>query len=881
MPLVQDLSQGQIAFQVADAPADQFQVIRYRGTEGLCQLYRFEVELASTEMNIALADMVGKAAVLSINTDRGERWFHGIVSRFELANHTVEQAYYRAELVPAAWMLTHRYNSRIFQGKTVQEIITAVLTDAGLPSDRFRFALQGSYNPREYCVQYRETDYNFIARLMEEEGIWWCFEQTKEAHTLVMADSTAAYAAIPGEASLPFVAASGLKAEEEHVFRFRLGQCVRPGAVVLNDFNFENPSLQLEATGDCGRDAALQFFDYPGEYIEQATGRSLATLRAEELECGRILGVGQSNSYRLAPGRTFDLAEHPIESLNASYLVTAVTHEGKEATRRAATGATTRTSLIDPSTHQSLLAARQSNDGVLRDLAEALLQIVARLGTGDPTAHRALTHWVYHAGQVSRDLASVAAASGGSPLEALAIRNLVEDVAQSSLIDRDAPVYECRFECIPAAVAYRPPRATPWPIMRGTQTARVVGPSGEEIHTDQYGRVKVQFNWDREGEFDDKSSCWIRVAQGMAGGGYGLMFLPRIGQEVIVDFLEGDPDKPIIVGRVYNADHMPPYPLPDGKTKSVIKTHSSKGGGGTNEIRFEDLKGKEQLFIQAQRQMDTRVKASHFHTVGGSYHLHVGGEKDGQLYGELRELVFKAKHVHVKGDQFVWIEKVEGRAVGGDQLIEIQGMRSTTVSKDVVDLFQQNHKLEVTATHHAKAMQVKIEADATIELVCGGSSIVLTPGGIFINGPIVNINSGSGPSVPAVGTSGQCPAAPEDAGTADSSQPGRDTRYEGGQRLPAGEVEPDIPGIEWTEEEPKKTTLAFRLIKAKKAKEDADVPMPNEDYVITKPDGSTLTGKTDGQGEVKLADVEPGSYQIQFPNREDAEWEFLRLDPLS
>ncbi|MCP4249537.1 MAG: type VI secretion system tip protein VgrG, partial [bacterium] len=462
------------------------------------------------------------------------------------------------------------------------------------------------------CTQYRETDYNFICRLMEEEGIRWYFEQTSDAATLILADGgSGTYSAIEGEAALPYVAPTGMVANQEHVFRFRLGQSVRPGAVVLNDFDYQNPKLSLLSAADSGRDAGLEFFDYPGEYSKQGRGSELATLRAEEFEAARTVGVGQSNSPRLAPGLTFDLTDHPAD-LDRTYLLTEITHLGKQSAPRTTTsGGNGQGELIDARAVQALLAARQNEDTTIRELAGALLQVINRLQRGDPTAHRALTEWLYHAGQVSRDLSSVSAVGGGNPLEALAIPNLLEDIAKRSGVDDDAPVYECRFKCAPAEVSYRPPRVTPWPMMRGSQTARVVGPEGEEIHTDEYGRVKVQFNWDREGGHSETASCWIRVSQGMAGGAYGLMFIPRVGQEVIVDFLEGDPDQPIITGRVYNADHMPPYKLPDEKTKSVIKTHTSKGGGGCNEIRFEDLKDKEQLFLQAQRMMDTRVKASH------------------------------------------------------------------------------------------------------------------------------------------------------------------------------------------------------------------------------------------------------------------------------
>jgi len=872
MALVFDRSESQLAFQMAGGALDRFQVIRYRGTEGLCQLYRFEIELATDDLAVDLNEIVGKAAVLSINTVTEERWFHGLVSRFELTNQSERQAYFRAELVPGIWLLTHRYNSRIFQNQTTKDIVTAVLTQAGFASDALKFSLSGSYQPREYCVQYRESDYNFIARLLEEEGIWWYFEQTKDKHTLMLADATAAYQPITGTATLPFVPPSGMSHETEHVYRFRLGQIVRPGAVALNDFDFKNPKLKLGAKADAGRDTGLQFFDYPGEYLEQSAGTALAKIRMEEFESGRVLGVGQSNSYRLSIARTFELSEHPISAVNGSYVLTALTHQGKQAALRTTTGASARGSLLDARAHQSLMAARQANDENVRQLAEALLQLAARFHAGDGTAHRALTNWVYHAGQVSRDLANVAAASGASALEAVSLRNLIDDVTTSGLIEFDAPVYECSFECIPATVPYRPPRATPWPVMRGTQTARVVGPSGEEIYTDEYGRVRVQFNWDREGKFDDKSSCWMRVAQGMAGGSYGMMFLPRIGQEVIVDFLEGDPDKPIIVGRVFNADHMPPYKLPDEKTKSVIKTHTSKGGGGCNEIRFEDLKDKEQLFLQAQRQMDTNVKADHFHTTGGSYHLTVGGEKDGQLSGEYRQKIFKLKQTHVKGEVRTWIEKDESHKVDGKVSVQVKGTHSTTVGGDVVEKLDGNVKVDVATTYACKAgTGIRFEAGSGLELKCGGSSIVLSPGGIYIVGTVVNINSGSGPAVSPPSCSATSPQAAEDPTAADSSKPGKDTTYSAtGAPPPAVTPPQEVPGYEWKGQEPppeeETTYIDIELT------DDEGDPVPGEFYRVTDSKGKVCEGTLDSNGYAHVTGIAPGDCQIEFPDLDQSTW---------
>ena len=856
MALIRDKSKAQLAFQVTGGAIDQFLVVRYRGTEGVCQLYRFEIELTSGEEGIAFDDIVGKPAVLSIATDWGGRWFHGIVSRFEMTGETAEQTYYRAELVPDLWLLTHRYNSRIFQQKSVKDIISQVLTDGGIASDRFDVSqLTGTYEPVDYCVQYRETDYNFICRLMEEEGIRWYFEQSKDAAKLILADS-GTYAPIEGEPELPYHPPTGMNVSEEHVFRFREGQCVRPGAVVLRDFNFENPALDLESKSDCGRDSALEFSDYPGEYVEQAPGTDIATRRAEEFESARILGVGQSNSPRLAVGRTFDLIEHPSEPQNKSYLLTSITHEGKEATYRTTTGSNGRASILDARTQQSLLQAQRDDNRMIRELAQALLQIVSKLKAGDQTAHRALTQWLYHAGQVSRDLPSTVAASGGNALEALVIPNLLDDVARLTVAEYDAPVYECRFECIPAEVTYRPPRVTPWPVARGTQTARVVGPQGEEIYTDEYGRVKVQFNWDREGKFDDKSSCWIRVSHGMAGGQYGMLSLPRIGQEVIVDFLEGNPDKPIIVGRVFNADHMPPYALPDEKTKSVIKTHSSKGGGGTNEIRFEDLKDKEQIFIHAQKDLHVRVTNDRVEDVENDRHLYVANKK--------YEKVKKDSHVEIKENHFAKIGGDRNVAVGGKESIKIAGTRSHDVGGDVVDKFGANHKHEVTMTYAAKALAIKLEASTGIELKCGGSSIILTPAAIFIvGGPLVNINSGSGPPVGPVTAMATSPEAPEPPASADDSTPGQDTTYTGSGQLVAAEPAEQVAGyeVEPTEVEERETTwIDIELV------DEEGEPVPGERYRVVDSAGTVKEGSLDANGRAHVTGIAPGQCEIYFPN---------------
>lgn len=840
-----DMSQAQIAFQVEGGDVDQFQVMRYRGTEGLNQLYRFEIELAATDEAVALDSIVGKSAVLTINAAHGETWFHGVVARFEMTGQTVGQTYFRVELVPALWLLTHRYNSRIFQEKKVTEIITQVLTDAGMPADRFNLdgAPASIYEVHENCVQYRETDFNFISRLCEEEGIFYYFQQSQDKHVLTF--SGGASVTVPdGPPVLPYVPPTGMNTPDEHVFRFRIAQSVRPEKVVLRDFNFEKPKPSLEAMDEVfNRNGGLVFSDFPGEFVNEQLGGYTAEMRAQEFQVGRIAANGQSNCARLGPGRLFELTEHPAAAFNGKYFLTSVTHQGKQAVVRTSTAAGMRSSILDARVHQSLVAGRAHNDPVIKDLVEALLQISARFQAGDPTANRALTQWLYHAGQVSSDVQGTAQALGINPLDWLALPNLISDIARTSILDYDAPIYECRFECIPETVAYRPPRITPWPDMRGCQTARVVGPPGEEIYTDKYGRVKVQFHWDREGKFDDKSSCWIRVSQGGAGGQYGMMFIPRVGQEVVVDFLEGNPDDPIIVGRVYNADHMPPYELPKEQTKSVIKTNSTKGGGGTNEICFEDNKGKEEIFVYAEKDLCLRAKNNHVENVGNEYHL----------------TVEKKKYEHFKQETHLEVGTDVNEKIGGKVLTKVAG----DVSAEIAG----KHTEKVTGDYYLKCDgKVVIESGSEITLKCGGNFIKIDSGGVTEMGTQIKLNSGgSAGSSSAVALKEVKPTI-----AARTAKPGKDKTYSGGGALDQGVVAADIAGHVWTPEEIEEKEPSW--IEIEMVDEEGQ-PWPNEEYELTLPDGSVKRGKLDSHGLAHVALPDPGTCQIGFPNLDRRAWD--------
>jgi len=776
-------AEADFIFRIGEGDSEQLRVTGFSGTEGMGQLYEFQVDLTSDDANLDPKTFVSQAAVLEIRAPEGSRFVHGIVRRFARTGEGTHQSHYAASIVPVHWLLTHRHRSRIFQehncsDMTTPGIIKKVLADAGIPADSYRFALTGKYTAYEYVVQYRETEWDFISRWMEHEGIYTYYEHTADGYKLVFADAKDGHVVTPVTSDFVYREATGLvsEAEQEFVFQVLDSEEIQFGTAALDDFNFMTPGDDLLVSQEDKQYTALEFSDYPGGFLDKDAGKPFAKIRLEEFVCRRRTQSMRACIRVLLPGFKFALSEHPSEAVNREYLVTRVSHYG-----------------LQP---QSGREETESSRGI---------------------------------------------------------------------------EYECNIETIPSDVQYRSPRVTPRPIVRGTQTAIVVGPSDEEIYTDKWGRVKVQFAWDREGKYDENSSRWIRVSHGQAGGQYGMFFLPRIGQEVIVDYLEGNPDHPIIVGRVYNNDLMPPYPLPAEKTKSTIKGHSSKGGGGCNEIRFEDLKDKEQLLVQAQRQMDLRVKASHYHTVGSNYELHVGGEKDGELYGEYKQFIYKAKHTHVKGEVMSLVEEDVSEHVKGKTSVHVEGTHSVTVDGDVVEKYGTNQKTEVTATRELKADSIRLEATTCIELKCGGSSIHITPGTIYIQGgPMVNINSGAGPAVSAVSAGATAPTEAKDAGGADKTDPGADVRY-GGAPVPTPPVVPPKPAPppKPSDEDDKKKTsfIEIRLV------DEEDNPIPGEKYKITLPDGKEKEGTLDANGKAKVTGIDPGTCKITFPRLDLTTWQ--------
>jgi type VI secretion system secreted protein VgrG len=630
----------------------------FSGREAISRLFSFQLDLVSEKGPIDFAQIIGKKVTIRVTqSDKTERYFNGIVSQFAQSGSDSRFTRYQMQMVPWTWLLTRYADCKIFHNKTVQEILEQVFKDRGLTDYTIR--LNGSYSPIEYCVQYRETDFNFISRLMEQNGIFYFFQHQKESHTMVIADSASAHEPCPGQESAGYNLVRGGIDEDDVIQSWSLEQELRSGKYTLTDYNFKTPSANLVATEpsviEVGGNSGFELFDYPGEYATRGDGTAFAKVRMQEEEASHLVANGSSVCRAFTSGYKFTLKDHNQSSMNVSYVLTEVEHSASVA-----------------------------------------------------------------------DTYAMTSGSGGES-------------------------YSNDFTCIPETVPFRPARLTPKPFVQGPQTAVVVGKSdpsdgggsGEEIWVDKYGRVIVLFPWDRV----NKYSCWVRVSQDWAGQGWGGITIPRVGQEVLVSFLEGDPDRPIITGRVYNADQTVPYTLPDYQTRSTFKTRSSKGGStdNYNELRFEDKKGDEQVFLRGEKDFDTRIKNDIREWAGNNRSLIVtqdqmekaGGDLHSQVTGNVNEKVGQTLSLQV-----------------GQNLYEKSGMNFAHEAGQVI---------------HLKAgMTVVLEAGVELTLKVGGNFIDIGPAGVTIVGTMVMINSGG-----AAGSGcGSSPTSPKDPDQADDGSKG-------------------------------------------------------------------------------------------------------------
>lgn len=574
-----------------------------RARETLGRPFLYDIELLSERDDVSLAALLGQPISVALDVN-GERFreFNGIVTDFALVGQLGKRyVRYRASVRPWLWLLTQRKTSRIFQSKSVPEVLREVFREHGF-SDFSELLSSQHYEKREYLVQYRESDFNFVSRIMEEEGIYYFFKQEGGKHTLLLCDSYSAHEASPGYEEVPyFPKQEGERRERDHIDTWISSRHIRPGAYVAHDFNFLDPQEpkrgELVMPNDHA-EAHYQVFEYPGGFQQNQAGDVLARIRLEELQAEHEVVRGTGNARGLSAGALFSLSGFPRDDQNKEYLLTDVSY---------------------------------------------VIQV-----TGYET--------------------------GREPDE--------------------PPDYRLSFVAMDSQRPFRPARITRKPTVEGPQTAFVVGQAGQDIWTDEYGRVKVRFHWDRAQTPDESASCWVRVAQIWAGSGFGGVHLPRTGQEVVVDFLEGDPDRPLITGRVYNAVNTVPYKLPDNATQSGIKSRSVTGGApdNFNEIRFEDKKGEEELHLQAEKNMTTLVK----------------------------------------NDQSTTILQNRVTTIGQSDTLHVTGDISVTIGKP--DQPPRTSKMNVTGKHSLDASDcMDFQAPNHIKFTVGGSSITITPGGITIS----------------------------------------------------------------------------------------------------------------------------------------------------
>lgn len=564
--LISQGSQASYLFKLSGTKCD-LSVVSFSVEEQISSPFEIDITVATLD-EVVLEDLLDKEGLLTIDYGTSRRCFHGIVRACTCIGDNGDYSIFHIYLVPSLWLLSLEQDCRIFQNMNTQDIICKILQESGIEGDKVRLALKDAERKREYCVQYRETDLNFISRLLEDEGIFYFFEHFKDKHVIVFADNPSAYLPIQGNKEIRFNVDGGMVSAEESVSSIVYSRRLHPGKVAQRDFNYKRINLDLTIDKQTRRPTEREIYDYPGNYFKQKKGDLVTKIHQERIQVLGETAEGQSTCPRIMPGCVWELTNNDFAG---KYLTVGVRHSG---------------------TQPQVLGA--------------------------------------HAG------------SGGFH-------------------------YSNSFVVIPSDVIVRPQIVAEKPVITGVQTATVTGPKGEEIHTDKLGRVTVQFHWDRLGKKDAKSSCWIRVAQSWGGMGRGAQYIPRIGDEVLVEFAEGDPDRPIVTGSIYNGNNLPINNLEKSVTQSGFRTKTHKGEG-FNELRFDDKNGAQEIFLHAQKDWNITVKESKTQSIGGS---------------------------------------------------------STT---------------NVTKSLSNSAEDITLTAKSKITLICGGSTIVLDPSGVKINGVRINMN---------------------------------------------------------------------------------------------------------------------------------------------
>ena len=545
------------------------------GSEGVSELFKFHLYMRSGNTSLAAARIVGQPVTVTLMVDGvAKRYISGICSRFVQSGYDRDFAVYEAEVVPKLWLLTLSRNRKIYQGLGIDAILKDVLGDFRIT---FSDQLTKTRAPLDYCVQYDETAFDFISRLMERAGIFYFFSFSSSGHTLVLGDAPSSFPDCSGAATVRFFPQTGMTHAVDTVSRFAWECSLTLKKVTVDDQNFESPTTALLGSHAAASGEGEQYAFATG-HVSVSEGEALAQLRVQASQVSADVLRGDSFAYLFSAGTRFTLRDHFVDSLNAGYVLRRVQHTARD--------------------------GRYTNT----------------------------------------------------------------------------------FEAFPVTVPFHPPLISSRPRATGCETAWVVGPSGEEIWTDKHGRIKVQFPWDRDGQKDDKSSLWVRVAQAMAGQGFGTFFLPRIGQEVVISYLNGDPDRPLVTGCVYNGTHTPPYTLPANQTQSGILTRSSKQGAAGNELRFEDKKDAEEVYLHAQKDLQVAVENALTTTIkkGAETHTLTEGDRTVDVKkGKETHKVKGTRSLEVGGDEQHTNMAGFKHTVAGDYALTIDGKLTITVTGDL------------------------------------------------------------------------------------------------------------------------------------------------------------------------------------------------------
>ncbi|BEE16588.1 type IV secretion protein Rhs [Aeromonas enteropelogenes] len=634
----------QFTVKVGALPEGTFVVAEFALEEALNDPFQLRLELASPQPDIDFAAVLDQPCELLVwYNGELQRRVCGVVSDVAQGDSGFRRTRYQLLVQPALWRLSLRHNSRIFQAQKPDEILSILLQEHGITD--YAFALKNEHAQREYCVQYRETDLDFLNRLAAEEGMFYFFEFEQGKHRLVFADDAAALTAGP---ELFFNLGNRSLEQGAYVRQFHYREAVRTSDVELKDYSFKTPAYglshkKLGAELEHQRQS-YQHFDYPGRYKQDPSGKAFAQHRLDGLRNDAVTGSGKSNSAALLPGQYFSLTEHPNANLNSDWQIVHIRHTGQQP------------------------------------------QALEEEGGSGPT------------------------------------------------------VYHNEFGVVKASSTWRArigsPQAPHKPMVDGPQIAMVVGPEGEEIYCDEHGRVKLQFPWDRYGSSNDQSSCWVRVSQGWAGGQYGMMAIPRIGHEVIVSFLEGDPDQPIVTGRTYHATNRPPYELPANKTRTVLRTETHQGEG-FNELRFEDQAGQEEIYLRGQKDLNVLIENDAAWHIKHDEHRDVDNERVTRIKANDHLTVEGEKRDHIKADYSLTVDASLHQKLGQSLLV--------AAGQEV---------------HIKVGDKLVLEAGSEITLKGGGSFVKVDPSGVKLVGPGIKLNAGGSPGSGS-GWAGQAPVAPK------------------------------------------------------------------------------------------------------------------------